>query len=97
MNQSGSRNEKLGCSLDLILEGVLKFGSALNAMDRGFSGEPLEAEGHVLIRNAFQRSPELSELLPRLAKRLQEGQSVAEEGFEIRDEVEAVRKLIREG
>ncbi len=78
-----------------LQQGVQRFGTALDAMDRGGPVKELEAEGHELIRGAFARAPRLNQLLPKLAAKLWAGVSVADDGFKIQAEIEAARQLLR--
>ena len=84
----------LNHAFDLILLGVREFGSALGAMDHGGSGQEQEEAGHSLIHSAFEHAPELNQLLPKLAAKLKAGQSVADDGYQISDEVAAAKKLL---
>jgi hypothetical protein len=95
MSETLHSHPKLEIVLNLVLEGVLNFENSLAAIDRGETGDECQSEGNSVIRIAFQRAPELNDLLPRLAARLETGHSLADYAFDIRDEVEAVRKMIR--
>jgi hypothetical protein len=83
--------QTLRTQLSLILAGIKEFGSAQNAGDRGYDDAvaELEQRGHDYIRSAFRNAPQLCEMLPRLWGQVARGENLADEGFEIRKEVEA--------
>jgi hypothetical protein len=86
-----SDTQKLKTQMSLILAGIQEFGSAQNAMDRGYDDAVagLEQRGHDYIRSAFRNAPELQAMLPRLWGQVISCENLADEGFEIRKEVEA--------
>ena len=86
-----SDTQKLRTQMSLIMAGVAEFGSAQNAMDRGFddAAAGLEQRGHDYIRSAFRNAPELQTMLPVLWSKVVSGDNLADEGFAIRKEVEA--------
>lgn len=75
-----------------VLLAVREFGSALGAMDHGGPWEKIEAEAHEIIRRAFADLPELAQVLPKLAAKMQAGASVANDGTEIANEVRRARR-----
>ena len=97
MKPSDPNSARIAAQLDRVMDGVSQFGSALGAMDHGGPVEELEESGHEIIRGAFERAPELHTLLPRLAAKLKAGKSVADDGYDIRDEVAEARKQLEKG
>ncbi len=82
--------------LSLIEGAVADFGSAHDALDRGYgiATEQLEREGHDKIRAAFRNAPDLKALLPELWTAIDAGRDVADDGFEIRAAVQRARRIL---
>ena len=70
---------------------VAIFGSALGAMDHGGPAAEMEADGNDIIRRAFAYHPGLSGLLPELAQKQATDASLADDGYDIRDQIAAAR------
>ena len=81
----------------ILQHAVRTFGSALGAMDHGGPWLELDEQGNSLVRSAFESVPALHDLLPELSAKVRAGASVADDGYEISDQIAAARLVVREG
>ena len=80
----------------LIQQDVAEFGSALHAYDRGYveAADRIEEQATASIRQTFDATPILRELLPKLWARLAGGQNIADSGYDILDEIARAKQRL---